>query len=191
MSWSRLRRKKTPRPDKQMTPYATADVFCRIFTEDMDQLYLLAFLLTGDHPNAERCFFAAFGDCVQGNPVFKEWAHSWSRRVIIKNAIKETSASAATTDGSKGECRPGIHNTLASVTRLDPFERFVFVISVLEGYSDQECSILLSCTRTEVVGARVNALRHLVGVQPEEGRAENCALPVIIESFASNLRFSG
>jgi hypothetical protein len=56
--------------------YATADDFRRIFDENMNSLYLLAFLLTADHGRAEQCFVSGLEDAVGGNPVFKEWAHS-------------------------------------------------------------------------------------------------------------------
>ena len=69
----------------------TRDDFCRIFTQDMKSLYLLSFLLTADHKRAEHCFAAGMEDCVAGNPVFKEWANAWSRRAIIKNAIRVVS----------------------------------------------------------------------------------------------------
>jgi hypothetical protein len=47
------------------------------------------------------------------------------------------------------------------VAALPSFERFVFVMSVLERYSEQECSLLLGCTRAEVIDARSRALREL------------------------------
>ncbi len=49
---------------------------------------------------------------------------------------------------------------LATV-RLAPFERFVFVMTVLERYSDQQSSELLDCTRKNVADARVRALQQL------------------------------
>ena len=68
--------------------YANSDDFRRIFDENMNSLYLLAFLLTADHGKAEQCFVSGLEDAVEGNPVFKEWAHSWARRVIIQNAVR-------------------------------------------------------------------------------------------------------
>ena len=56
--------------------YATADDFRRIFDENMNSLYLLAFLLTADHGRAEQCFVSGLEDAVGSNRVFKEWAHS-------------------------------------------------------------------------------------------------------------------
>jgi hypothetical protein len=45
---------------------------------------------------------------------------------------------------------------------LVPFERFAFVMSVLEGYSDQDCALLLGCTRKDLIAARVRALQAIV-----------------------------
>src|ERR1700733_172980 len=70
------------------TPYASSADFCRIFDEDMNDLYLLSFLLTADREKAEQCFVSGLEDAVEGNPVFKEWARSWARRAIIVNAAR-------------------------------------------------------------------------------------------------------
>jgi DNA-directed RNA polymerase specialized sigma24 family protein len=50
---------------------------------------------------------------------------------------------------------------IAAVARLEPFERFVYVMTVLERYSDHECSILLGCARRDVLAARTRALQQL------------------------------
>src|SRR5258708_7847780 len=71
----------------QCTQYASREDFCRLFTEKMDSLYWLAFLLTADHEKAEQCFVAGLEDSVQANRVFQSWAHSWSKRTIVQNAI--------------------------------------------------------------------------------------------------------
>ena len=68
--------------------YATADDFRRLFTEDMASLYLLAFLLAGSHESAESCFVSGIEDCAENSSVFREWARSWARRVIIRNAVQ-------------------------------------------------------------------------------------------------------
>src|SRR5215467_11581412 len=77
------------RPDGEGgNDYATHSDFCAIFREQLDNLFLLALLLTGDELGAEKCFLVAFDTCVHGSPVFKELAISWSRRSVIKTAIK-------------------------------------------------------------------------------------------------------
>src|SRR5215467_2744324 len=68
--------------------YASAKDFCRIFHQDVDVLYWLALVLTADAGKAEQVFLDGLDECMDGNPAFKEWAHSWSRRVVIKNAIR-------------------------------------------------------------------------------------------------------
>lgn len=154
------------RKGQEHTAYTTSEDFCRIFKEDADRLYLLSFLLTGDHATAEKCFVQGLGDAVEGSPVFKEWAQSWARRTIIRNAIRmiqprPTDGSGAISrsdDASSAATGPA---EIAAVVALPVFERFVFVMTVLEGYSNQECSLLLGCTRAEVNAAREEALRRL------------------------------
>jgi hypothetical protein len=53
----------------------------------------------------------------------------------------------------------GTRNPFAFVISLRAFERFVFVLSVLEGHSDEDCQSLLRCTRQEFVMALKSALR--------------------------------
>jgi hypothetical protein len=50
---------------------------------------------------------------------------------------------------------------MAAVIALPAFERFVFVVSVLEGYSVENCSLLLGCARADVIAARTRAFRSL------------------------------
>jgi hypothetical protein len=50
-----------------------------------------------------------------------------------------------------------------SVTQLPSFERFVFVMSILERYSDWDCSVLLECSMKKIAQARIGALRRLPG----------------------------
>jgi len=153
------------------TTYAVPEDFCQIFAEDQSALYLLSLVLTADAEKAEQCFVAGLDDSIHGNPVFKEWARSWSKRMIIKNAIRliapvpgETAPSEVTRHASDEQNGvPNLDRWLAAVRALNPFERFVFVLSALEGYSMQECSILLNCTRQEVVDAQANAMKHLAG----------------------------
>jgi hypothetical protein len=50
---------------------------------------------------------------------------------------------------------------IAAVLELGAFERFVHVITVCERYSDQECAVLLGCTRRDVVAARTRAFQQI------------------------------
>jgi hypothetical protein len=60
---------------------------------------------------------------------------------------------------------------LPAIFALPSFERFVYVMSVLERYSDQDCSLLLGCTRRDVVAGRVRALARFARF------AEACGIP--------------
>jgi hypothetical protein len=154
---------------KQITrpsPYASNADFCRIFQEDMNDLYLLSFLLTADRAKAEQCFVSGLEDSVQGNHVFKEWARSWARRAIIQNAVRlinpRPAGGSSVSVNSIDKTVPAGHPLeIAAVLQLEPFERFVYVMTVLERYSDQECSDLLGCARRDVLVARVRALQQL------------------------------
>ncbi len=151
--------------------YAARKDFCRIFAEDQTSLYLLSLVLTANSEKGEQCFVAGLEDSIHGNPVFKEWARSWSKRMIIKNAIRLISpAPGQIAPGQIGTTQlvsdqqvlaPDMGGVLTAVLRLAPFERFAFVMSTLEGYSMQECSILLNCTKQEVAEAQGRALQRL------------------------------
>jgi hypothetical protein len=135
----------------------------------MKNLYLLALLLTASAEKAEQCFVSGLEESSAGNQVFKEWAQSWARRTIIKNAIRliapvpRDSGSLATKDGGKellGDyAQPELRTALAPLFDLQPFERFAFVMSVLEGYSTRDCTLLLGCTQESLLAARVRAMQ--------------------------------
>jgi len=151
------------------TVLASGADFCRIFADKMKDFYLLGWLLTGDSEKAEQCFVSGLGDCVKGNVVFKEWAESWARRTIIRNAIRmmapaerRTAAPAAIPERIHGlVARPEIRAEFEAIMKLEPLERFVFVMTVLEGYSYQDCAILLGCARQQVISTREQALKRL------------------------------
>ena len=149
------------------TPYATAPDFCQIFEKDMNRLYLLSLLLTGDISIAEKCFVSGLDDSANANPVFREWTLSWARRTIVRNAIRmiqprptdnDPSSFASTANSDTAMTQPA---EVSVVIELPAFDRFVFVMSVLERYSDQECSLLLDCTRADVITARIRALEQI------------------------------
>jgi DNA-directed RNA polymerase specialized sigma24 family protein len=146
------------------TPYATGADFCRIFREDMNRLYLLSFLLTGDESMAEKCFVRGLEDAGKGNPVFREWARSWARRTVIQKAIEMVEprpANHSTADSRESSHAGAEPPEVAAIVGLPAFERFAFVMSVLERISDRECSLLLDCSRNEVNAARIAALQRI------------------------------
>jgi DNA-directed RNA polymerase specialized sigma24 family protein len=152
--------------DQEPGLYATRRDFCRIFEKDMNSLYLLSFLLTGDRTIAEQCVVGGLHIAQGRRQVFKEWAESWARRAIIQNTIRMIRP-RKTADATRSTAVPNTDNAvtqdaeIAGIVDLPAFERFAFVMSVLERYSDQECSILLDCTRGDVAEARTRALERV------------------------------
>jgi hypothetical protein len=146
--------------------YATRSEFCRIFENNMNSLYLLSLLLTTDQTIAEQCLVGGLHIAQEGSQVFKEWAESWARRAIIQNAIrmirprKIAESTHSIADPMTGNAQTE-HPEIAGVVALPAFERFAFVMSVLERYSDQQCSLLLGCMRADVAAARTRALERL------------------------------
>jgi hypothetical protein len=146
--------------------YARSGDLCRIFYEEIDSLYLLSLLLTADREKAEQCFLSGLEDSVNGNPVFKEWARSWARRTIIQNAVRVINPRPMEEDApsnfnSNNKTLAVERAEVATVLELGSFERFVYVMSVLEHYSDQDCSVLLGCTLWDVIAARIRTLQQI------------------------------
>ena len=171
---------------KRTALYATGADFCRIFADDMNNLYLLSLVLTADPEKAEQCFVSGLDECTAGNQVFGEWARSWARRVVIKNAIRtilpqperpaRLSSAAQKSQVPNHDRLHPVPPEISGLFELPDFERFVFVMSVLEGYSDQDCALLLGSTRETVLAARLQALGRIrnretnKGLETEAGR---------------------
>jgi hypothetical protein len=54
-----------------------------------------------------------------------------------------------------------LHAEVRAILDLAPLERFVFVMSVLERYSDNDCSTLLGCARRDIATLRTRAMQQL------------------------------
>ena len=154
--------------------YATREDFLKIFDEDMNGLYQLSFLLTGDHRKAEKCFISGIEECAKENHVFRAWARVWAKRVIAENAIRElkprwkyssSSAVPAVFAHYRRLGGPSGHFDRDSVLGLADFERLVFVLCVLEHFREPECALLLGCSAREVREARTRAIAELAGLR--------------------------
>jgi hypothetical protein len=148
--------------DERATSYATVADFLKTLNEEMHGLYLLSFLLTADHDKAKQCLISAIGECVEGIGVFIDRARLWTRRAVLKHAIQMIRPEPENADNVsflslRGPTTSAQNNPFAPILLLDVFERFVFVMSILEGQSDEECALLLSCPRRDVMMARVLA----------------------------------
>ena len=159
--------------EDQTNEGATSQYFRQLFTQDMDNLYLLSLVLTGDHQKAQRCLIAGLEDS-SSNKVFKEWAHLWAKRAIIQNAISalrprpERASSSATVDDFHADQKQAsignLRREVANVLELPEFDRFVFVMSVLEGYSEDSCALLLGCSVQDICRARAKAYEQIAAL---------------------------
>jgi DNA-directed RNA polymerase specialized sigma24 family protein len=151
--------------------YATVEDLCTVFTENLSGLYQLSFVLTGNNELAERCFVAGFEASIRANQVFKEWAHAWAKRSIAQNAVRAlqprpkhddsfSPAVAFPKDTRLPENRAA-HFDLSTVLALEDFDRFVFVLTVLDQYIDRDCALLLQCSVSQIREARTRALEQL------------------------------
>ena len=154
-------------PKDEATQYATAPYFCHVFIENMADLHQLSFLLTADHNKAEECFVAGLDDCLNTNHVFREWAHAWAKRTIIQNAISGLQPHPGHASSSPAGRSESWQTTSLGdlefyrVLALEDFERFVFVMSFLEHYSEHDCALLLGCSLQDIRKGRVRALEQL------------------------------
>jgi hypothetical protein len=145
----------------------------------MNRLFLLGLLLTGNVPDAERCLVVAFDICIDGAVVRRQWAPSWARRSVIKSAIRIMSPKLAdncnfSRGGHEKEIRLDMEHLLDEVCNLPIFDRFVFVISILESFPCCECSVLLNSTPRDVLGARIRAVGQLA--RCDEIRRATCSI---------------
>ena len=177
--------------EKEANVYASREDFHTIFNEDLKELHKLSFLLTRDPARARRCLVSGLEDCAMGNPVFREWARSWAKRAIVQNAIRELKPRASQSNSPLPETVVQDIDELSSgadgyfdmhaVLRLEDFERFVFVMSTLERYSEHDCALLLGCSVPKIREARIRALKEIMGSsntalsqEPISSRTEFC-----------------
>jgi hypothetical protein len=152
--------------DDRATIYATGTDFWNILTDEMHSLYLLSFLLTADLDKAEQCFFSGMGECEEEISVFMACAQTRARHTILKHAIWMIMPAPDRADDFsfarlKRSAASGKTNLFDAIVGLNAFERFVYVMSVLEKQSDDDCSTLLRCSQREVIIARALALERL------------------------------
>jgi len=156
---------------------ATCEDFRKLFIENMENMYLLSFLLTGNRDEAEQCFVEGLDECVAGISVFREWIDFWARSTIIRQALRMTAAHPGSLRGAPSLVESAAEGVLSKaslqrialtrVLALEDSERSVFVLAILEGYSTQTCARLLAVSQKEVLEARARALQHIADVDME------------------------
>jgi hypothetical protein len=162
--------------------YAKHADFCDALNNDTGPLYRLAFLLTANHKESEQCFVSTVEQAFDEQTVFKEWARSWIKRRLIETAIEIVLPTSSRNGKKRDFWAAKQHDTqreceIDAVTKLGPFERFVFVMSILERYSNWDCALLLGCSMNRVSHGRMTALRRLPGLAALRPRGDGLQMP--------------
>src|ERR1700733_9531454 len=158
---------KTERINTEISKsYATAADFVEVYNEEMHSLHLLSIFLTADLEKAEHCFVSALDDCLQGFDIFMEWARLWARRAIVKQAIKVIAPVPGKPIRTPLTCiqwksKSAKDNFIGAILSLGTFERFVFVMSLLERQSDEDCCALLDFRERDIDSARGEGMKVL------------------------------
>ncbi len=157
--------------NERAIPYPTVTDFVEAFNDEVHSLYLLSFLLTANHDKAEQCLVPAIGECMERIDVFMDCARSGTRRAVMEHAIRMIRPAPGHNGYASLNSLERESSPFAAILLLDAFDRFVFVLSILEGQSDQECATLLRCSRRDVMIARVLALTCLASTDPAYAQA--------------------
>ena len=135
--------------------YVSREEFVDVFESEQAGLQRLALLLTGNSDAAAQCLSLASEQCLATSCVFKGWALTWVRRAVIRNAISlvigpgqplfveaKGDAEKGLTIYPEGELSGPVAND-QRILGFSQFDRFVFVICVIERYSVHDCAVLL------------------------------------------------
>ena len=107
--------KPSPSAEAILKSYdATIEMSRKLLSESMSGLYLLSLLLTGNRKDARRCFVAGVAGCVDRNRVFKKWATSWAREIIVRSAIRIRSPHYGPPGSERSVLRSATDHTLSN-----------------------------------------------------------------------------
>jgi len=154
--------------------------FADTWFDEVIKLYLLSFLLTADKVLAEQCFSGAMDDYVDSSAVCaSDWARGPGRVAVIRRAVELSHPRPKSVHSWSfvHGCRPllsAAHQPFSAITSLSAFERFVFVLCVLEGYSVEECASLLECAMAEVRSSRDLANRLMSALETGDELWHDC-----------------
>lgn len=156
---------------------------------DVANLYWLAFLLTGQREASIDIAVEAL-ESPDGNAFFSAWILAWARKVVIAKALamirQELAASANRLQAQRTRCRIAAHRHWAleadatkvqieaALLAIDAFPRCALLLSVFEGLSIDDATVLLDGDRDLVRKAQAWAIQELtrnLAVQREAARA--------------------
>lgn len=146
--------------------YAGKEEFVSLFERERANLWRLAWLLTANSEAAKQCVLRAFRECTASSSVSKDWILTWTRRVVVRNAIRlvmgiDGQSFVNTNDNANDGSIASVPNDwlkeiveVGSIVDLPQLDRFVFVLCILERYSNQDCALLLGRSLREIIEAQ-------------------------------------
>jgi hypothetical protein len=141
------------------------DDICNTFDIYMDSLYELAFALGAGEARAEEIYTAALEECLRdetttGNVDLRLRA----RDAIIQTAVRIIVPSLSVPDNARFrnmDLPSPADRVRAAISGLRDFDRFVFVMTILEGIPDERCTEVLRRSHFSVAQARARALQAI------------------------------
>lgn len=150
----------------------------RTFGRERSELLWLAYLLTGDRASSVDAVAAAMDLDDAGNPFFRNWMISWSRKLVIAKALSvvegEMAESAERTrrrncprpaelPGRRWSLDPaaGKVELERALLAVDLFPRCAVVLTVFEKVSEEDAASLLNADRQLLRTAKAVGLAEL------------------------------
>jgi DNA-directed RNA polymerase specialized sigma24 family protein len=168
--------------------YARKEEFVSLFERERVSLQRLALLLAANSETAKQCLISSFRQCVASSSVSKDWILSWTRRMVICNAISlvigpEGQSFVNTYDETDNELIAffpddsfGAIAESESICDLPEFDRFVFVICVLERYSMHDCALLLGRSPRDIDEARRRVVSQVAQISEVKETSQRFAM---------------
>ena len=170
-------------------PLASAEEIHAIFEAQCDDLFGIAFIITGERAQARQCLVDASGLAEYGGEIFRDWLLSWSRYVTARTAavrirdVAERSAQRYLTT----TCGHANHEVLSDeqlaffrhldpehvIQSLDPLVRAVLVLRGCLRASIADCGLLLQVSRRCITPAYCIGLTWLNEEMQEHGLHED------------------
>lgn len=133
-----------------------------VLPRSVEELYELAYLITGDRERSIEAFARGLGWDESG-PGFREFMHGWVKKLVIGAALDmirwELKRSRARTESGSTRWRipnlpvpPDLSHLRRreieqSLLAVDVFPRCAFLLTVLEGMAEEEVCVLLDTGR--------------------------------------------
>lgn len=150
----------------------------RTFARERSELLWLAYLLTGDRATSVEAVASAMDMDDAGNPFFRNWMVSWSRKLVIAKALNVVeSAMAESVERTQRRNCPRPAGMPGRNWRLDPaadkadlerallaidlFPRCAVLLTIFEKVSEEDAATLLNADRQLLRTAKAIGLAEL------------------------------